>query len=124
MSSVIYRAEVKGDSQKTTTYTGLTSNTFKRRFYSHRQSFNKRTLEHSTTLSSYIWNMKDRNENFEVNWSIVDRAREFNPVNRKCRLCLNEKYYIIFQPEGGKLNKRSELFSTCRHRKKQLLANT
>ena len=121
MSSVIYRAEVKEDSQSTTTYTGLTCNTFKRRFYTHRQSFNKRTLEHSTTLSSHIWNMKGKKMKMKVNWSIVDRAREFNPVNRKRRLCLKEKYYIIFQPEGAKLNESSELFST---QKKKLLANT
>ena len=39
-------------------------------------------------------------------------------------LCIREKYFIIFQPEGASLNSRSELFTTCRHRKKQLLANT
>ena len=116
-------SEITGNNSAPTTYRGLTSNTFKRRFYSHRQSFEKRKLEHSTTLSSHIWNMKDKNENFDIKWSIVDRAKEFNPVTKKCRLCDKEKYYIIFQPEGAKLNERSELFSTCRHRKKQLLVN-
>ena len=64
------------------------------------------------------------NENYEVKWSIIDRAKEFNPDTKKCRLCIKEKYYIIFQPECASLNDRSELFSTCRHRKKKLLANT
>jgi hypothetical protein len=35
---------------------------------------------HYTTLSSHLWNLKDRNENFEVKWSIIDRAKEFNPT--------------------------------------------
>ena len=35
-----------------------------------------------------------------------------------------EKFYILFRPEGATLNKRSELFSTCRHRLSQLLENT
>ena len=124
VDSVVYKAEVTEDSSVTNTYTGLTSNTFKQRYYGHRHSFKYRNSDHSTTLSSHLWNLKDKNENYEVKWNIIDRAKEFNPNTRKCRLCLKEKYYIIFQPEGATLNDRSELFSTCRHRKKKLLANT
>ena len=98
------------------------SHTFKKRYYSHRQSFNGRNLQHSTTLSSHIWNLKDKNLNYNVKWNTIDRAPRFNPVTKKCRLCLKEKYYIIFQPEGAKLNERSELFSTCRHRTRDLLS--
>ena len=56
VNSVIYRAEIKGGNSDTQTYTGLTSNTFKQRYYGHRHSFNNRNSEHSTTLSSHIWN--------------------------------------------------------------------
>ena len=41
----------------------------------------------------------------------------------KCRLCKREKYYILFEPDGATLNKRSELYNTCRHRLKDLLNN-
>ena len=61
IDSVIYRAEVKDENSNNKTYTGLTSNTFKTRYYGHRQSFEKRKLQHSTTLSSYIWDLKDKN---------------------------------------------------------------
>ena len=124
VNSVVYRAEVTHDDNTSTTYTGLTCNTFKQRFYGHRHSFNNRSSEHSSTLSSHIWRLKDENENFDLNWNIIGRASEFNPVTKKCRLCIKEKYFIIFQPEGAALNERSELYSTCRHRKKELLANT
>ena len=124
MSSVVYKAEVTENNSVTSTYTGLTSNTFKQRYYGHRNSFKHRNSNHSTTLSSHLWNLKDANENFDVKWSIIDRAKEFNPDTRKCRLCIKEKYYIIFQPDGATLNDRSELFSTCRHRTKKLLSNT
>ena len=117
---VIYRATVKDDNQETHTYTGVTRNTFKKRYYGHTYSFNHRG-ENSTTLSSHLWNLKDQNKNYEISWNIVDRAQEFNPVNRKCRLCLKEKFYIIFQPDGATLNLRSELFTTCRHRLRLLL---
>ena len=94
---VIYRATVKDENQNTETYTGLTRNTFKKRYNGHTYSFNHRG-ENSTTLSSHLWKLKDANKNFDISWNIVDRAQEFNPVNRKCRLCTKEKFYIIFQP--------------------------
>ena len=122
-SGVIYRAEVVSNNYGVETYTGLTKNTFKKRFYKHRESFNKRSPETSTTLSSYIWQLKDRGEDYSVNWSIIDKGAPFNPATRVCGLCNKEKYYIIFEPDGASLNKRSELFSTCRHRKQKLLCN-
>ena len=79
--------------------------------------------QNSTTLSSYIWELKDKNLDYNIKWTAVDRAPRFNPITKKCRLCLKEKYYIIFQPEGAELNERSELFSTCRHRTRDLLSN-
>ena len=39
-----YRAEVIDDNSNTCTYTVLTGNTFKKHFYSHRQSFREQVL--------------------------------------------------------------------------------
>ena len=119
----MYRATVYDENQNVNTYTGLTRNTFKQRYNSHRYSFNHRG-GNSTTLSTHLWKLFDEKKDFEMSWKIVDRAQDFNPVNRKCRLCLKEKYYIIFQPEGATLNTRSELFSTCRLRLRLLFNNT
>ena len=124
-SSVIYRAEVKDNNHNNIqTYTGLTAGSFKRRYYSHRNSFNSRNSEYSATLSSYIWSLKDKQENCNINWKVIDRARVYNPIDRRCGLCTKEKYYIIFQPDCATLNQRSELYTTCRHRLRKLLANT
>ena len=124
LDSVVYGAEVIDENQNLETYTGLTSNTFKKRFYGHRSSFLHEDEEHETTLSSHIWSLKRNHQKYDIEWHIKDRAKPFNPVSRKCRLCLREKYYIIFEPEGASLNQRSELFSTCRHRLSKLLVNT
>ena len=62
---VIYRATVKDDNQITNTYTGVTRNTFKKRYYGHNYSFHHRG-EKSTALSSYLWNLKDQNKNYEI----------------------------------------------------------
>ena len=123
IKGVIYRADVASPGLTTQTYTGLTSNTFKQRFYGHSHSFNNRDSTTSTTLSSYIWDLKDKGRDFNLSWNVIDRGKAFNPVTRRCNLCVKEKFHIIFQPEGASLNKRSELFSTCRHRKKDLLCN-
>ena len=120
---VIYRADVVKEGGTTQTYTGLTGSTFKERYYGHTSSFRNRDEGHSTTLSSHIWNLEDTGKKFDLKWRIIDRGKKFNPFSRKCNLCLKEKYHIIFQPSGASLNKRSELFSTCRHRWQQLLEN-
>ena len=121
--SIVYKATVVDQNQNTETYTGLTKNTFKERYYGHSASFRRRKKEHETTLSTYIWELKDVGTNYDISWSVIEKAREFNPTTRKCTLCLKEKYHILFQPDGASLNKRSELYSTCRHRLSKLLAN-
>ena len=121
--SLVYKAEVTDENENVATYTGLTGNSFKKRHYRHRQSFNNRKLEHDTTLSSYIWSLKDEDKSYRIHWSLKGRAPKFSPITKKCRLCIKEKYHIIFQPEGASLNRRSELFSTCRHRLSDLLVN-
>ena len=116
VSSVVYQATVVDSDNTTNTYTGLTSNTFKKRFYKHRTSFEKENYENPTTLSTHVWDLKSKNKDFDIKWSVIDRAKDYNPATKKCRLCLKEKFYIIFQPDGATLNLRSELFSSCRHK--------
>ena len=120
---LVYKATVCGPDIETETYTGVTKNTFKKRYYGHTSSFRNREHEFSTTLSAYIWNLKDKDQEYDVRWQVIDRGPEFNPTSRKCILCIKEKYHIIHNPDGSSLNSRSELFSTCRHRTKKLLSN-
>ena len=49
-------------------------------------------------------------------WDVRDRGPPWNPVTDMCRLCILEKYYIMFEPEGATLNQRSEFFSQCYHK--------
>ena len=122
VKGVIYRAEVS-TANDTFTYTGLTSRTFKERFYGHRRTFKEKLPEESTTLSRKVWGLKENNEDFSIRWSIIDRGKPFNPKTRRCNLCTKEKFHIIFDPDGASLNQRSELYSACRHRTQQLLCN-
>ena len=123
-SSVIYQATVtRLDNQNKETYIGLTENSFKTRYNGHSANLNNHDKRSATTLSEYVWKLKDTNIQHNITWKIISRAKAYNASNKKCNLCLEEKYYIIRHPDLGSLNKRSELFSTCRHRKKNLLSN-
>ena len=101
---VVYRATVEDEDRATSTYAGLTANSFKQRYCGHKQSFNQKIGESSTTLSTHIWNLKDRNKDYNITWEVVDRARPFNPTTRKCRLCQREKFYIKMSPKGATVN--------------------
>ena len=119
-NQVIYRATVTEQSGKKHTYTGLTSNTFKSRWGGHNYTFNHED-SNQTTLSSLTHTLREENINYEISWEIVENAKIFNPISGICALCTREKYLIAFAPEGATLNKRSELFSSCRHKRKMLL---
>ena len=120
---VVYEATVtRGDTNEGQTYTGLTARRFKVRFYEHRKDFKNRNRA-GTSLSNYFWSLKDDKIPFNLFWKIITRSQSFNPSTRRCNLCIKEKYRIVFKPEGASLNSRSEIFATCRHRLKPLLAN-
>ena len=105
------------------TYTGGTAQTFKERWRGHKTDLRHKRRETSTTLSKYVWELKDEGKEFNIKWSLVDRAPPFNPITRKCRVCLKEKREILYNKDGSSLNKRGEIFNTCRHRIKGLLCN-
>ena len=121
---VVYQASVlREDKQTSETYTGLTSRRFKDRYYEHTHDMNNQNQE-GTSLSNYVWKLKNSGIPYKISWKILSKATSFNPSTKKCNLCLKEKYFIIFNPEGATLNDRNELFATCRHRLKPLLGNT
>ena len=119
---VVYEACVKERiSGKTETYTGLTGRTFKQRWNEHNRDFEKIENRTNTSLSLHIWELKDKGIEFDTSWRILERASLYNPATKKCNLCLKEKYFIMYSDTSSTLNKRSEVFNTCRHRNQSLL---
>ena len=112
--NVVYQATVATETT-TETYVGLASN-FKERYRNHQTSFKHRSKRNETELSKYIWDLKDRQKSFHVNWRILRSCQPYSNVSKKCNLCLQEKYFIIFRKDLSSLNKRNELASSCRHR--------
>ena len=97
---------------------------------------------HDTTLSLHIWELKDRKEDFEIDWKIIGRAQPFSPISVICNLCTLEKYHILFfnqimsnpsqkqpntnffYPKQTTLNKRLEFTNFCLLKRKLLLDKT
>ena len=121
-SGVIYQATVTSD-KKVETYIGLTEKEFKTRHANHKQSFIKENLRSATELSKYIWELKDRKIDYSIKWKIIAHASSYSKISKRCNLCTLEKFYIMFHKDMATLNKKNELVSFCKHRKKFCLYN-
>ena len=118
--SVIYTFKVTADGG-IETYTGLTGSQVKTRISQHTTDFKYMKNESSTTVSKHIYDLRREGKHYQLKWSVLDRSPVYNPIIKKCRHCLLEKFYIIFKTDTSTLNKRSELFNTCRHRNQMIL---
>ena len=120
----MYRAKVtETASGQTETYTGVTGNTFKERWYGHKSDFRRSDNRTKSRLAGHVWTLKDERKTHKIEWELLERGPAYNPITRKCRICLKEKREIMYNREGSSLNKRNEVFNTCRHRHKKILAN-
>ena len=104
-------------------YTGLTENTLKDRIYKHTYDCKHREFEKRTSLSKYIWKLKDNFYDYKINWRILSIAKTYNPATKSCNLCTKEKFYIIYKPHLATLNENNELLKKCRHRAKWIIEN-
>ena len=100
---------------------GLTEGEFKTRWNAHKHSFRNEKLENSTELSKCIWKLKKSDKTFQLSWEVLTRAKAYSNKNKRCNLCIMEKFYILYHPELASLNRRSELISCCRHATKFLM---
>ena len=117
--NIVYQATVTDMSNNKETYVGITANSFKTRYTAHRASFRHQIKRNDTTLSQHIWELTDKNINYNIKWKILARKHPYNPASKTCHLCLEEKYTILFKDHKiASLNHRKEIFNTCRHRKK------
>ena len=120
--NVVYQATVFPENQGTKTYIGMTEGEFMTRFRNHQQSLSNKKYASSTSLSKYIWELKEAKTKYKIKWSIIKRANAYRSGGKQCNLCLAEKLCIL---KAGKhtLNKRTELLSKCRHENKFYVTN-
>ena len=73
-------------------------------------------------LSKHIWDLKDGNIDYKINWHIIKRASAYIGKPSRCNLCLAEKLCILTAQNASLLNKKSELVTKCRHKNKFFMA--
>ena len=103
-------------------YTGLTGGTFKTRWYGHMsniRTYDPEDGSYGKRISRYVGDLNCRKIPNTITWSIICRTPTYNPVTKSCRLCLMEKFLIMFEPSSATLNVKSEFFSSCLHRKRK-----
>ena len=119
---VIYQATITSDNGKNTqSYVGLAKK-FKSRYSKHKGSIENPSPQNSTTLSTHFLKEQEAGKNPTISWKFLrTNIPTFNPVTGVCKLCICEKFTIVFKPEIATLNSRNEIFSACRHKKTELL---
>ena len=115
---IIYKASVTAPGKSTKTYIGLSEREFKDRYTKHKHSFTEVKRRNDTSLSAYMWSLKDEGHQGRIKWEIAMRSRPYKCGTRRCDLCTSEKLSILLANSTGLLNKRSEIIAMCRHRSK------
>jgi hypothetical protein len=118
--NIVYRADVDCDNT-VKTYYGLTENTFKTRWNNHKSTLRNADHTQKTALSSYVWRCKNRNHQPKITWSIKARAYALSSGGKQCDLCLTEKLTILMANPEATLNKRDEIMTKCKHKRKYVL---
>ena len=106
------RAQTTEDTKQ---YAGLSGLTFKGRYTRHKRFINNYKYRFKTTLSKYIWELKDKNLDFNIKWEILARTKNKFDLKNGCTLCNMEKNEIAKLNQEIALNKRNELFGSCCH---------
>ena len=111
---VVYKATIKIDG-KEKIYIGSTNN-FKNRHSSHKNSFKSEKCKNATALSTLVWE-KGLNPCPNIKWEILRVVPPYKTGNMNCELCLAEKTEIArHSSDPDCMNKRSEIAQACRHK--------
>ena len=111
--SIIYNAKVTTNEDTFgNNYIGLTEGTFKQRFTQHKLSLRNRKYANSTELSKHIWDLKDNNKDYNIEWSIITSPdHTATSQNKKMWSLLNRKatHYQSKQRQTSKQTIRTNL---------------
>ena len=123
IKGVVYQAEVSTDDNKPVKYIGVTADNFKTRYRHHAKSFTNKKYSTETELSKHIWKLKAAKKPLTITRSLLKNVPAYKAGSRRCNLCLDEKLTITKNKVNSLLNKRTELFTKCRHETRYLISN-
>ena len=82
IKSIVYKATVTTTCDPPQHYIGCCETEFKTRYNNHRSSFNNKKKVNATELSKLIWNIKDREIQYNITWSIICNSRSCKSVSK------------------------------------------
>ena len=120
--NMVYEAEITSHPDEVVKeYRGLCSTTFKARLGVHKEGFNHRKYSKGCELAIYVWELKDNNKTYDLNWKFKKKVNG-RLVGGVCKLCTTEQLSILDHPnEGNLLN--SNCIQKCRHDAKYMLSS-
>ena len=103
-------------------YYGITETKFKQQYANHIKSSKHEKHQRDAELSNELLSIKNNNYSPIIIWQILRKHQTYNPIIKRCSLCLNQKLEIARYKRHNLLNKRSEIINKCCHRNKFALA--
>ena len=103
LNDVVYEAILTQKSEvevgKEFSYIGVTSQTFKERYQTHKHTLKHKSSKEHTALSELAHKLTERGIDYSVDWRIIEQAKSHNGLT--CNLCLSEKSHILFNPASS-----------------------
>ena len=88
LANIVYKAKVSTeDSALCKEYIGISGTEFKMRYANHKQSFATESKRDATSLSQYIWNLKERDIPYNISWSVLSKCKPYVCGSSTCNLC-------------------------------------
>ena len=86
LDNIVYKANIsaKENDNIDKANIGITSLTWKFRYYNHLQSFRNPTLRNQTAQSKYYWDLIEQGRTPVINWKIIKRFSSTNSLHVKC----------------------------------------
>ena len=78
-------------------YKGISGPNFKLRYANHKKYFNNMKYHNESELSKEVYKIKTKGGDYNIKWKNIKQCPTYNPSNKKCALCINEKLEILDQ---------------------------
>ena len=116
----VYKTKILTDNTKYN-YVGVSEQPLRKRIASHQYSF--RSENNQTELSAKVKQLDRDGTQYRIEYHVMENTESYKPEIGCYKLCISEKYYIIFGGLENLLNSKLEVTGTCRHRAKFKIGN-
>ena len=81
--AAVYQADVTPETEEAQSYLGLTEPPFKGRWLDHCTSFRYEKYKSKSKLSTFIWKLQKKRENYNIKWSIIRKSIPYRTGSKK-----------------------------------------